>query len=159
VAITNEQMIDIIGEHLPYEVQMLNFTFAGLCTGPNVLGPLPNNAFVEAFCVHARNLIDFFAEGSTSPKGPAGAKHYVGAFWRAFDGQNVKSEPFYDRLNNQIAHITYRREKDRTKKIGGDDITRIKQLLDAEMKRFVDVLPSKWRQVWNASAVKMGLYH
>jgi hypothetical protein len=159
VAVTSKQMGDIIDEHLPYEVQMLNFTFAALCTGPNVLGQLPINAFLESFCIHARNLIDFFAEQGTSAKRSAGAKHYIGASWRAFDGKNVKSEPFYGRLNNQIAHITYSREKDPTKKIGGSDITRIKQLLDAEVKRFVDVLPSKWRPIWNASAAKMGLYH
>jgi hypothetical protein len=104
-------------------------------------------------------LIDFFTEQTVSPKQYAGARHYVGASWRAFDGKNIKSEPFYGKLNNQTAHLTYGRETETTKKIGPADMDRIKHLLDDEVRRFVDALPKKWRDIWNASAAKMGLYH
>lgn len=159
MAVTKEQMHKIIDEHLPYEIQMLNFTFAALCIAPNVLGTLPVNALIGSFSIYARNLIDFFTEQTVSPKQYAGAKHYVGASWRAFDGQDIKGEPFYGKLNNQTAHLTYSRVRDPTKKIGPADINRIKQLLDEEVRRFVEALPEKWRDIWNASAAKMGLYH
>ena len=38
-------------------------------------------------------------------------------------------------------------------------MNRAKQLLDAELKRFVDALPAKWREIWDVSAARMGLYH
>ncbi|MFL6822816.1 MAG: hypothetical protein ACJ8FA_09630 [Xanthobacteraceae bacterium] len=58
-------------------------------------------------------------------------------------------------LNKQTTHLTYDREKDPTKKFGLADLNRAKHLLDAEVKRFVDALPTKWRE----AAAKMGLYH
>jgi hypothetical protein len=159
MAVTAEQMRDVLEEHLSYEVQMLGLAFQTLCVGPAVLGRVPTNLLIASFCIYARNLIDFFTEESHSPKNYAGARHYVGSSWVAFDGQNVKREPFYGKLHNQTAHLTYGREKDSTKKVGAVEMNRAKRLLDAEVKRFVDSLPTKWREIWNVSAAKMGLYH
>jgi hypothetical protein len=159
MAVTPEQMRDVIEEHLPYEIQMLNFSYLALCVAPNALGPLPVNVLNASFCIYARNLIDFFAEEGVSARDYAGAKHYVPRSWVAIDGQQVKREPFYGMLNNQTAHLTYRRKKDQTDKVGAVEMNRAKQLLDAELKRFVDALPAKWREIWDVSAARMGLYH
>jgi hypothetical protein len=156
---TAEQIHDILAEHLPYEVQMLNFSFEVLCWTPGILGQLPVNALIESFCIHARNLIDFFTEQSVSPKNYAGAKHYVGASWIASGDSDYKSDSIYGKLNEQIAHLTYGRQKDLDKKIQGPDIGSLKQVLDDEAKRFVDSLPPPQRAVWNVAAIKMGLYH
>jgi hypothetical protein len=55
--------------------------------------------------------------------------------------------------------LTYGRETDRAKKLGGDDISLATRLIDAEVIRFVDSLPEHWRKVWNEAARAMGLYH
>jgi hypothetical protein len=43
--------------------------------------------------------------------------------------------------------------------LGGNEINQAKQLIDAEVIRFVDALPEHWRKMWNEAARDMGLYH
>jgi hypothetical protein len=62
------------------------------------------------------------------------AKHYVGPPYVAFDGKRIRDEQVYDKLNAQIAHLTYAREKIPANKIGGPQLTYLKQLLDSEVR-------------------------
>ena len=51
------RMHNIIREHLPCEVWMLNFCHQALCTR-GVLGQLPVNVLIASFSIYARDLID-----------------------------------------------------------------------------------------------------
>jgi hypothetical protein len=66
-------LVEIIDEHLPYEIDMLRLTYREL-EATVVRGPNESRhqnacrfALIESFCVHARSLIDFFADSSTNP--------------------------------------------------------------------------------------------
>jgi hypothetical protein len=62
-------LMDIIEEHLPYEIDMLRHTYRQLSVVSKVDPAHETNeqranrcALIESFCVHARSLIDFFAD-------------------------------------------------------------------------------------------------
>lgn len=61
---------EIRNEHLPYEINMLRGTFnklreidkaGGVPNNAPVEQQVVRNALIEAFCMHARSLIDFFS--------------------------------------------------------------------------------------------------
>ena len=145
------RMHNIIREHLPCEVWMLNFCHQALCTR-GVLGQLPVNVLIASFSIYARNLIDLFYEDRSIGKGHSAASHYIQGWVPIKDQGNIRTQPFYGKLNNQTAHLTYGRETDPAKKLGGDDISLATRLIDAEVIRFVDSLPEHWRKVWNEEA-------
>ena len=58
------RMHNIIREHLPCEVWILNFCHQALCTR-GVLGQLPVNVLIASFSIYARNLIDLFYDDDT----------------------------------------------------------------------------------------------
>ena len=51
-------MKKIIDGHLPYEVDMMRDAHIRLANG--IEDSNVKNAYIEVFCIHARNLIDFF---------------------------------------------------------------------------------------------------
>ena len=74
----DEIELAILGEHLPYELDMLDASFA-LLHSPALAAhrahPAVRNALVEAFWTHARNVIEFL----THPKGNDAAGGIVSA--------------------------------------------------------------------------------
>ena len=55
--VTEADRIEYCKDHLPYELLMLYFTHDSLQRPVHVLAA---NSFIESFCVHTRNLLDFF---------------------------------------------------------------------------------------------------
>ena len=72
---TPQQMIDMLDEHLPYEISMM-MAMHDQAQGP--LDQLTGNVVIESFCIHARNLFEFFIKTSNG-----GEKNNY-AFARAF---------------------------------------------------------------------------
>ena len=100
------------------------------------------NSLIECFCIHARNLIDFFYEDKNDGHNTAVARQFVDRasyknvvvnFWK-------KGEPLYDlyvKLNKQIAHITYDRAGiTDADKIGAQDRKDIRDSIEAEIDNF-----------------------
>ena len=56
-ATSEEQMIKIIGHHLPYEIQMMRFLLRELTSGNYSAGL--HNANIESFTTHVRNIFEF----------------------------------------------------------------------------------------------------
>jgi hypothetical protein len=154
MAVSDDQKADIMKEHLPYEVWMLNVSYESLCRGPD---QLTKNVLIASFCIYARNVIDFFTEKSLKPKTYAAARHYIPK-WEAFEGERVKGKPFYGMINEQTAHLSYARKRDVGKFGSGDEFSEAKKFIDREVIRFVDALPKQWREMWNSFAVSHGLY-
>jgi hypothetical protein len=48
----------IISKHLPYEIDLLRYAYQKLLLDLHLQEEV--NAFIECFCVHARNLLDLF---------------------------------------------------------------------------------------------------
>ena len=126
MAVTPEQMRDVIEEHLPYEISNAQLLLSSLMCRAECFGyRYPSeNVLNASFCIYARNLIDFFAEEGVSARDYAGAKHYVGRSWVAFDGQQVKREP--SRRHAMRLHIPDRTDekKDQTDKVGAVEMDR-----------------------------------
>ena len=90
-----DAMDDVLREHLPNEVKRLNDAFMRLLERD--LDRAMVDILIELFCIHARNLIEFFLEETLTPKGrnaAAGARHYVGRSYTAFEGNNIREEEF-----------------------------------------------------------------
>ncbi len=105
-----EELIEA-SQHLLYEYDMLNVTALGLASGIGGESSPLNNALLESFVIHARNLLHFFF-----PEQPYAtdvlAQHYfpTPAEWVGIRGDmpevlaDVRS-----RANKEMAHLTYDR--------------------------------------------------
>ena len=100
---------EIFKEHLHYEIDMLLATFVRLLAP--VSDPVVANALIESFCIHGRNLDDFFL-GRRGAK----AEMYANASYTPYIGGRI-SETLDKKLNTQIAHLSNARTSDPTQKI------------------------------------------
>jgi hypothetical protein len=126
--------------HLNYEIQMLEET--GQTHHDN---QVINNAIIESFCAHARNLIEFFKEES---------QKYTSKSYRPFSHTSAKAlKRIYGKLNTQIAHVRYsgRTEEDEGK-ITELNRREIINLLSQEIKTFKAHLLPHYNQ--NQSAIR-----
>jgi hypothetical protein len=118
-------------QHLPYELDMLAQTYEQL----NVTkGRVLVNALIESFCIHARNLIEFYRG-----KSDVHASHFTSSKYKpkyVAANANGLGNTLYAKLNQQIAHMSKDRTTDPKKKIGPDDRTKIIQALRLEEARF-----------------------
>jgi hypothetical protein len=132
---------EILREHLPYEIEMLRFAHGKLQEPAHDRTMV--NCLIECFCVHARNLIDFFDDDKKDNDKDAVARHFVNRVsYQPFAGSSPKHPggrygELYAKLNKQITHITY----DRTgigdaDKIGDQDRKQIRRLIEKEIDNF-----------------------
>lgn len=140
--------MEAFDHQLVYEVDMLRHTY-------NFLGkPIPSrelaNAIIESFCVHARNLIDFFSEPSDALSGPlkghVAARHFCDGYtpWtEGGPGNDLKA-----RLNNQISHLTYHRTTNDEKKIGRKERLALIRIIERELKIFKKYLKEPYATKW-----------
>jgi hypothetical protein len=144
-----EGLMEMFERHLPYEIDMLRVTYLMLSTpGADLwLTKWIQNAVIESFCVHARNLIEFYKATNLPTEETVAAQHFTKDY-RAFPlgvpGQII------GKMNAQITHLSYNREDDPARKIGHEDRKLIMNLLEREMERFASHLrepyKSKWRE-------------
>lgn len=100
--------------HLAYELKMLRET--GSALRGNGIGPRSyQNAMLETFLIHYRNLLDFFyADKRRSLSHDVRAADYVAddRVWRRRRPRlDKESSENRERVNAQLAHLTYRRLK------------------------------------------------
>ena len=77
---TDKQIIDMLDEHLPYEVFMMLACHDNLYPAVRVADDFSLCVLIESFCVHARNLFEFFTMKDGGGKNYAFAKAYVPTF-------------------------------------------------------------------------------
>ncbi len=134
---------NFLEKHYLYELVMLKRTHAAI---QKLISPQPSdlvqfgiNTLVESFAIHARSLIDFFG-GATAKTDDAIASHFTA---QPFTGTATAavSPDVRDRMNKQIAHLTYTRETP-TQKFNSADQAILLQAIDTDHKAFVQaVLP------------------
>jgi hypothetical protein len=96
----DEILKDIFNKYLPYEIDMLRDTYRMLAEAPT---DVHKNALIEAFCVHARNLIDFFM---CRKSGDAVVTEFTTGFIRQLDDTVDPLKTIRTRMNKQIFHMT-----------------------------------------------------
>src|SRR5262245_7531592 len=100
---------ELFEHHFTYEVWMLIETRSRLLG--SVSDVVVRNALIESFCIHARQLIDFF-----NGKGGSNASSFADTAYVPFVGGTASSDLIV-KLNTQIAHLTYKRTDNPTDKI------------------------------------------
>jgi hypothetical protein len=104
----NKILTDIFNEHIPYEIDMLRETYRMLAATPPPTDAR-KNALIEAFCVHARSLLDFFMCEGFKPDDVI-ASDFVTGFTPQLNDTVEPLKTIRVKLNKQIFHLT----KDRT---------------------------------------------
>jgi hypothetical protein len=126
--------------YLFYEFWMLAETHQRLLAaiGDTVI----QNALIEAFCTHARNLNEFFLEVGWDDALRA-SDFTVGDYkWP----QNTEErKELIAKINKQISHLTDHRTLTAQEKIGERDRTALYELLVADFKNFTQHLRSELR--------------
>lgn len=137
-------MEDILGSasnHVRYEMDMLLAT--GSLLGKDVEPSAVRFALIEAFLVHARNLIVFFSQDRPKePKHPddVWASDYVSQ-WRSSSGQTeakMLSTLYKERIDQTVAHLTSKRVEQALKDW---DVGQIANDLRAIWESFIGLLP------------------
>jgi hypothetical protein len=106
-------LMDIIGEHLPYEIDTLRLACLMLSKFPapqTWKQEVGKNALVECFALHGRSLMDFFSNKRTDAT-DAIARDFTTGYVCPFDlktDQRLKTVRI--KLNKQIFHLTKNRK-------------------------------------------------
>jgi hypothetical protein len=113
------------GYHLNYEIWMLEETYQKLPNADQVI----NNALIEAFCLHARNLIEFFAEEG---------RKYTTEEYRAFCHiSTTKLKAIKKKINIHISHMIYEgRTTNNADKINHPERAEVLNILSEEIMQF-----------------------
>jgi hypothetical protein len=140
-------VVAVLTKHLPYELKMFEACFLRLHDekfAPLREDTVVKNALVEAFLLHARNLIEFLSnqgkdkgsfKSAVSPRDLAEGYYY-----------DAKLLPIYDEIDRQVSHLQY--GHDPSEKLDGFTMLRVKQTIDAEIKKFQDHLNRNYRAFW-----------
>lgn len=133
---------ELFEHHLPYEIGMMRYAYTVLATP---IGQLAVNVHIEAFCLHVRNLLEFFESDK---------KYSVGAFvapgWKRFDGVTSRQlSRMRSLLNNQISHLAVdQRTADPVKKIGHAERQAMLVMIETELERLRHGLAPGWVASW-----------
>ena len=155
---SKEGLMEAFDHQLVYEVDMFYRTYNFLDVPAWSAGLA--NAIIESFCVHARNLIEFFDQESATP-GQArsnymGAKHFCDGYipWT----KGGPSNDLRGRLNRQISHLTYDRtskEEEKNRSEGAGKTRRVNRKRTRSFRWMLakavrgEVAVRKARQPWN----------
>ena len=139
---TNAIKVDLMSDHVPYEIYMLRATHDALRAGMTAPGTC-RNAFIKSFAVHARALIRFFNDQDA-----AKAKDFTQGY-KAFANGKAPSDDLVTKLNAQVLHIGHHRFNTVEEKLNGADIAKLREAIDAEVSRFVDHLRPGYRGKWD----------
>jgi len=101
--IEQHEKLSYLNEHISYEVIMLNYTFMRVMTfkASTAEDELERNAFLEAFGVHAWNLVEFLSKKVR--KNDRNASDYIPSF-EPPDGKPIEQALL--RLQKQILRVT-----------------------------------------------------
>jgi len=105
-----------LNEHLPYEVETLSYAYNELLKDPQ--DQHQRNVLIECFCIHSRNLIEFF--NGRKERRDFKATDFAPSFQMPVE-QN--STAIYDKLSKQITHFSKDRKADPREKIDGAFMT------------------------------------
>ena len=155
-------LMDIIEEHLPYEIDMLRRTYMQL----SVLSKIDpdrepdeqratRNALTESFCVHARSLIEFFADNKKGAD--AVACEFTDNRFTQLDRSKGPIKTIRDiKLNKQIFHLTKNRTIVDSEKFDvGKDGMDVLQIIEPAIEHFTNFLLPDFRSHFNCTTTPL----
>jgi hypothetical protein len=131
-------------DHLPYEIWMMREAMKALAT--RQLSPFETNAFIETFCLHARNLIEFFKTKEACDFDPRDLAVPGFILNKRFIGDAALTQ-----ITRQVSHLTKGRRADNAEKITVGDMRTMLREIEAEIDRFVRNLTPKRKAQWELS--------
>lgn len=140
----NDNEVSMLKEHLPYELDMLEWCYAADLSALRQ-NPAFRNMAIEGFWLHARNLYEFMTKkGHGTGQGVAAAQDFV-------DGKFIPDLPFEmldDKMNIQISHLQYERPSSTDGKLGGYDMGRFREAINRAVKLFEEKMHANAREIW-----------
>jgi hypothetical protein len=137
---------EIFERHFLYELWMLLETRKLVMGAQNeAFGRIVLNALIEAFCVHARGLVEFF-EGQQRRPTDVPASNFTDRPF-VYTRDNVVGD-LCNKINKQIAHITYDRTVDPKKVINSADCEELYRRVIMEIERYYGCVKPEYRAVW-----------
>ncbi len=139
--------MDIIEEHLPYEIDMLRRTYMQLSVVCKVSPDRETDeqratrcTLTESFCVHARSLIDFFADEKRGTD--AVACEFTDNRFVRLDRSKEPIKSIRDtKLNKQIFHLTKNRTIVESEKFdAGKDGMEVLKIIEPAIEVFTNFL-------------------
>jgi hypothetical protein len=143
---TREGKMLAFTDHIAYEIRMLHFTYQFLrLDALAFFNPIMANALIESFCIHARNLLEFFEETTSESDEQICSCHFTEGDYKAFvDGE--LDGTLRGKLHAQVAHLSYNRTKDDKDKIQPADRDVLVQFLSKEVGHFFRHLKSPYKE-------------
>lgn len=144
--VTPEQKI-VLEDALPHELEMLQGSYIRLISPPS--DPIVENALIECFCLHARQLLEFLNNKQGAP-----VRDFVDAAFQLQHITNLDND-LVTKLNTQIAHITYRRTAQQKDKINQADRKRLLEEIVAEMQNVANNLKAEFVGLLSLNVVQV----
>ena len=101
------------------------------------------NALIEAFCIHTRNLIIFLNSGDKVVR----AKSFAGEDFKP-KVVNKINRSLREKLDRQIAHLDEKRTMASEDKVTAADRIKLFELVDRDFEFFLRSLPEKYIALW-----------
>lgn len=135
---------ELIGEHLDYEIKMLHETRKALRGEPVPTGIIAN-ALMESFCIHARNLNEFFLESIRDDT--LKASTFATPDYRRPENP-ADRQALFKKINKQISHLTTDRTSVVDEKIGTADRDEMYSWVFAFLEHFAKHVRPELRSSW-----------
>ncbi|MGD9649364.1 MAG: hypothetical protein AB7U41_01085 [Dongiaceae bacterium] len=135
--------VRIISEHLPYEIGMFYMSLTALESSTN---QFTTNILIESFCLHARNLIQFFYYSPS--KDYAVAEELMIQGYKIPNRKEAIGSQIYKKINLQITHLTYQRARTGNEKINTEDREKLKNMINDCVKKFYENLRSEYKEAF-----------
>jgi hypothetical protein len=137
---TRETMQLMFDEHVRYEIDHLRGMYRLLVEPDTYNEQLPDldrkmidDALIVAFCIHAKNLVEFLSD--TPRNDHARAEDYADGYWWKLSHGTMAYE-LKGKVNNQISHLTYARADDPNEKIGAQERKELVDLIYDQLNRW-----------------------
>jgi hypothetical protein len=140
-------LAEILKTHYVYEIDMLQKTYVYLANGKFALDTVAENALIESFCIHARQLIEFFAKKSSANRFRADS--YAETNYDRLRADDAPLKTLCMKLHKQIAHLDSPQERtsDPREKIGRHERDQLLTILKEQSKDFSEKLKAEYRRL------------
>ena len=140
--------------HVYYELSMLRYTYGKLLEAEKFIALDPTarqkaipymNALIEAFCIHARNLDEFFQ--STGESDTLKARKFADGFYRPLPS-NTERKRIIKKIHKQIGHLSKKRTSVPAEQIDTADRVKLFSILTAEADNLTQHLLPNLLAAW-----------
>jgi hypothetical protein len=143
----DDQKKEMLCEHLPYELDMLDAAYRFLHSAEDRAereqSRYKTNSAIEVFWLHARNLDEFVRYNSGTAI--AAAEDFTSGWFR----HEMETRDLVEKMNDQICHLKYGRVAgDQLDKLRAHDRDRAKAAIDRAIEKFQKNLTPEAKKLW-----------